>query len=623
MRRTTLGPVSSSGLNARISMGAPPARNPRSNLGSFKTASDRRASAVPSLGGRRASAAPMHAGGKRTSSISGMRASMAYGSRPGGMRSDPRPSNDRSYMQLCVKNLISFVIDRGYDLPISPKILTNPSSKDFQSIFTFLIRQIDPTFSFQKRFEDEIPVLLKRLGYPFNISKSALSAVGSPHTWPALLGVLTWLLELLKFDAEDTARTETHPDLDAHQRRENIFCENMAEAYVQFLLGSDTFPELDATLERQFEQDDGLVREQVTSLEKSRVELSATLQALRAQPSPLRLATEHRASLESNIRKFKLLIPSLVDHRGGVQKKTAEKEEELSMLKRDIASVAEEKMEILQILERQEEAAIDVERIASDRDNLRDSLQKVDRERAVADDDQKAAEQDVATATRALSDALVAYHSGAETLLLIPSSANNAGGVEYGIALSRDASLTLSEDLLSQDPLRGVLPTIRDMKDACTLRICALQEEDLNLQDQVDEIEGNLLVKRDEVSRFESRNGKLERDQKAEKTAMAEQLKVNTDGSLMREEEIGEARRSVSESVKVSERRVDNLKNQLRAFEEQFARERGRVGAVLMQDAVLLRDHKVMVRDKINSVKEHFERASQSMSEDAGTGVGI
>ena len=37
----------------------------------------------------------------------------------------------------------------------------------------------------------QVPQLYKRLKYPFQISKSNLTAVGSPHTWPSLLAALT------------------------------------------------------------------------------------------------------------------------------------------------------------------------------------------------------------------------------------------------------------------------------------------------------------------------------------------------------------------------------------------------------------------------------------------------
>jgi len=43
---------------------------------------------------------------------------------------------------------------------------------------------------------EDIPGVLRLLGYPFNISKNHLLNVGSPHSWPHLLGSIAWLLEV-------------------------------------------------------------------------------------------------------------------------------------------------------------------------------------------------------------------------------------------------------------------------------------------------------------------------------------------------------------------------------------------------------------------------------------------
>ena len=50
------------------------------------------------------------------------------------------------------------------------------------------------------KIEDDVPAFFKRLRYPFQISKSALFAVGSPHTWPGLLAALVWATELLCYE---------------------------------------------------------------------------------------------------------------------------------------------------------------------------------------------------------------------------------------------------------------------------------------------------------------------------------------------------------------------------------------------------------------------------------------
>ena len=60
--------------------------------------------------------------------------------------------------------------------------------------------QVDPHAKNVGKMEEEVPALFKRLRYPFPISKSALFAVGSPHTWPGLLAALAWLVELLCYE---------------------------------------------------------------------------------------------------------------------------------------------------------------------------------------------------------------------------------------------------------------------------------------------------------------------------------------------------------------------------------------------------------------------------------------
>lgn len=135
-----------------------------------------------------------------------LRRSSAYGKQSLGgstqtnsIGKDPRPIREKAFQLNCIKNLIGFLAKSGYDKPISQKILTAPSTKDFQQIFKFLYSQIDPTYEFGKKFEDEVPGLLKGIRYPYagDISKSSLLAVGSIHAWPSLLAMLNWIVELI------------------------------------------------------------------------------------------------------------------------------------------------------------------------------------------------------------------------------------------------------------------------------------------------------------------------------------------------------------------------------------------------------------------------------------------
>jgi kinetochore protein NDC80 len=116
---------------------------------------------------------------------------------------------------------VSYLTSRGYgdasSLSVKQLVNSGPSGRDFQNIMTFLFRRVDPTFHSTPighgnnqrsdevvlKFEDEVSMAFRCLGYPFPISKTGLVAVGSPHTWPALIAAIDWLVDLLVIRDEE------------------------------------------------------------------------------------------------------------------------------------------------------------------------------------------------------------------------------------------------------------------------------------------------------------------------------------------------------------------------------------------------------------------------------------
>ncbi len=225
-RRTTLGTLSSSGINARAGAGGPPRLStgpakrsslavPTSRAG-LMSMRNRGGSGMGSGGGgrisngvgSRSSLAASSVGGRKSSA--GIRRSSAYGA--GGGRSDPRPISDKGFIAQSIRTLVEYLSDHGYDQPISGKILTRPSGRDFTNIMGFLFRQYDSTWqpSSGRRFEEEVIPFLKAVRYPFTLSKASLQAVGAPQTWPKVLAAISWLVELLHYDEEVTAYEADH-----------------------------------------------------------------------------------------------------------------------------------------------------------------------------------------------------------------------------------------------------------------------------------------------------------------------------------------------------------------------------------------------------------------------------
>jgi kinetochore protein NDC80 len=156
------------------------------------------------------------------------RRSSAYG-KTSGVKQDPRPLGDKNYFQSCLRTVITYLSANNYPHAISPKTLTTPTAKEFANIVQFLFQKFDPTLKALGKIEDEVPLFFKRLNYPFQISKSALFAVGSPHSWPAVLAALTWLVELLNY--EDKADAAQPSNFDDKQRAEREFYSYVSTSY--------------------------------------------------------------------------------------------------------------------------------------------------------------------------------------------------------------------------------------------------------------------------------------------------------------------------------------------------------------------------------------------------------
>lgn len=81
---------------------------------------------------------------------------------------DPRPIRDRTWQSDTIKLITNFIVSLGYnDSLVLSKTLQPPSTKEFQSIFKFIYYQIDPVFTFTKRFEDEFITILKNLRFVY------------------------------------------------------------------------------------------------------------------------------------------------------------------------------------------------------------------------------------------------------------------------------------------------------------------------------------------------------------------------------------------------------------------------------------------------------------------------
>lgn len=274
-RRQTLGPVS---MNKGVSQGGGPAVDHSGAGLTSKTKPPRgRVSMIPRVGRENLvpptppSASSRNASSTRRSSVSiDRRQSHIPANLP--TKVDPRQIADKGFQQDCTKKLLSFLLENGYEYPISHKSLARPSGKDFNQIVTFLLRRVDPSFQDgSMKIEDEVSMNFKAMGYPFSVSKTSLVAAGSPHTWPSLLAALTWLIEKIKCLDSATLRVEPQAHFDTldelESQTDRAFFEYLSAAYSAFLQGDENLTEeLELSLAERFEKDDEIIEKEIEQM---------------------------------------------------------------------------------------------------------------------------------------------------------------------------------------------------------------------------------------------------------------------------------------------------------------------------------------------------------------------
>lgn len=260
--------------------------------------------------------------------------------------SDPRNISDKAFLNNSIKILIEYLLSHNYGHQIAPKTLMHPAVKDFQNIVMFLFQQVDPNFIATGKLEDEVVSIFKYLDYPFNIAKSHITAVGSPHAWPSLLGALMWLIELLAYDEaagigshfngnnDDGMELEAiDGEEDNEAALEKAFLKYLASSYQLYLMGQDNeFNELESSFVGVFENKNESIRLQIEALEAANESLDAEIEEVEKRRSYLPVLERKRNDYAKDLTKFEGLIEKLEEHRGQLQSKTDARKAELEKL---------------------------------------------------------------------------------------------------------------------------------------------------------------------------------------------------------------------------------------------------------------------------------------------------
>jgi kinetochore protein NDC80 len=415
--------------------------------------------------------------------------------------------------------------------------LKSPTQKDFNFMFQWLYRRIDPGYRFQKNIDAEVPPILKQLRYPFekSITKSQIAAVGGQN-WSTFLGLLHWMMQLAQMldnfsrGSYDDACAEAGVDVSG----DRIVFRFLFGAYQDWLqVGPEDddesadealIPHVRA-MAAEFERNNAKYAEELKIYEAENEALKTQLEELEKNAPDVAKLDKHFKILEDDKKKFE-------DYNANVQAKIEKHDARVNILAAEIQktdaelrSVEQERSGLQQLLDQQGLNIQDIDRMNTERERLEKSLEDVT---AMLDEVNKKVLEKEAEASRKLEDLetiVKRYNSLGYQMSLIPSTAVNAKGANYELSLnvsegpkfssstsksrrgSPDVDRLLADTNVGHSPvhllnldLRGaVRTTFITLRKEINERRKAATESDLNYRDFLESISEALCEKNNEI----------------------------------------------------------------------------------------------------------------------------
>ncbi|KAL8171681.1 hypothetical protein V2J09_023485 [Rumex salicifolius] len=263
----------------------------------------------------------------------------------------PRQSNisDPSSKQSAIRRINSYL--SSHNVPISLSLKPLPSNREISDTLKFILSRFELNST---KVEDDLFVLLKQLNCPHKLNRSALKAPGTPHSFPHVLTVLNWLVQIVDY------KDHLSPSLDSEEENPSLYTNldpvtaHAHSCYMYFMGGDDGAEQsTKSEFKSKIEREKNAWKDKVDSLEKEISELEAKLELSRSGPSPLEAIEEEKQVLEKDKQKFEEFVAKLTDKLKDSQKSLDDKEKELAAALKEKVSICMESEELKKKVETQ------------------------------------------------------------------------------------------------------------------------------------------------------------------------------------------------------------------------------------------------------------------------------
>ena len=508
--------------------------------------------------------------------------------------------------------LVQYLTDHEYSQPLTQKQLESPSLKEFKTIAEFLFKQLDPNFKFGDDFCEDIRDVIKMVGYPFNISKSSLSAVGSPHTWPHVLAMLVWVIELLYYLEELEEEEEKNGQTDEAK----IFFQFIADAYGTFLEGEDNFDDLIAEFKDTLGARIQALEEECAKFQQTNEELNGHIEEFSQDCNTVPGLLSEREKQMLDLEKFEKLNSKLESYRKKLLEKKENAETELETLDSKIAQHNSKQEELKVAIQNQPLSLEEVKRIVEETQIKEKKIASQKQQKKETDQAIFNTEMDLVKLSEALDQLTKSYNT---QVAEIQAATEQSAAADLQITFQPHADDI--KEMVSQDLTHTVKPALAKIEEkyksmcrALESQLRDVKQERRRTSDMADEA-------KDKVKQCEQRLTKIHEAYRTERDGMNKQT-TDTQNSLQEIELlINRTKNQLTNELRDSEQKLREIDEQTKVARKQNADVEQKAQEEIAEMVEALSEHRDWIIQKLTSVSDKVIAAKADVEDFCSSAV--
>lgn len=513
---------------------------------------------------------------------------------------DPRQIRSPAYQKQCRDQLADFLLAGRCHLPLTAKTLISPTTKEFQSIFKWLVTSPDALgYAYHhlevgaKGFEQECVQVLRDLKYPADVGKTALGAPGSPTNWPTILVMLVWLADLARalsqwsnpltsmdplvrplstLSPQEMLESQETSSGDMIARLEK---EYFSEAYAAWWSqddddeaenggGPNTNPDDAANrmLVDRFQTIEAADMKNLGHLTRLKEQADKELNTLAHQPDPLIEAEQKHASLVKHTQDQQKYIDTYREKAKKHQQAIEQGKAALINVQAEIQQLVQDKADLERQVAEQNLSPEQVVKMTSDRSSLSESIRELIAE--LGQRKKQVGEQEIAV-TRRMDDIDSLVQSYAHARAVIGHIAPTTEGgltpedIDFDIHVNMASSDLTAVNLVGTRIKESIRPALNSFGTSLRSEWHTLSTTRIELDDSLDRLASELEQRRHHVQTLELKLSGLETAAQTERERVHEQAHETRQRVAQLEREVGGMSAGGEQELVVVESEVQQL----------------------------------------------------------------